>query len=66
MDRGDARGLQEADLPGIEGFDLWFTEIETRNLYGSFAFDSGYTRWVPAFTTTLFITELNSDAGCDE
>lgn len=52
-------------LPGEEGFEMSFLEIETRNLYGPFAFDAGYTRYAPAFRSSVYVTEINSPTGCD-
>lgn len=51
--------------PLKEGFAFTFLELETRNMLGNFATELGYTRYAPAFNTTVYITAIDSPSGCD-
>ena len=53
------------DGPLKEGFAFTFLELETRNMLGNFATELGYTRYSPAFNTTVYITAIDHPSGCD-
>jgi hypothetical protein len=61
--------LSASEFPGREGFFVSYEEVETRNMFGDFAYDADFTRYVPPFSTTVYLTEIDDKgiaiSGCD-